>query len=161
MIPTSAALFITNALILKKSGKLWIYPSQARQLELLDKRHNKQIADRTLRYHHLNFKNNGLTVRRRRWKRNEDGTVFMLTTGMAYTIAGYRDLVNSGHLWARAKIETLLQKYGAGSDSAKKPLLRIQPTNQDIPPKKPGETDFEDPEFRKKRGLAEKPPYKT
>jgi len=161
MIPTSAALFITNALILKKSGKLWIYPSQARQVELLDKRHNKQIAYRTLRYHHLNFKNNRLTVRKRRWDRRDDGTVYSLTTGMAYTIAGYQDLLNSGHLWAKDRIKTLLQKYGAGSDSAKKPPARIQPKAPDIPPKKPGETDFEDPEFRKKRGLPEMPPYKT
>jgi len=161
MIPTSAALFFTNALILKKSGKLWIYPSQARQLELLDKRHNKQIADRTLRYHHLNFKNNGLTVRKRRWKRRDDGTVYSLTTGMAYTISGYQDLVNSGHLWAKDRIKTLLQKYGTRSDSAKKPLATIQPRAPDIPPKKPGKTDFEDPEFRKKHGLSSRPPHKT
>jgi len=142
---TSTAILITNALTLKKSGKLWIYPSQAKQLQLLDKFHGIKIVDRTLRYHHLNHKNDGLTYRRRRWDRRDDGTVFMMTTGLCYTIPGYRYLLTLGNLWAKDRIKRLIQKYGPKSDSAKKPLRENPAPANRAPLKNSSPRDPEDP----------------
>lgn len=158
MISTATALFVTNGLILQKSGRLWIYPSQAKQLELLKKRHGRKIADRTLRWHHLNFKTEGKTFRKRRWERNPDGTVFMQTTGMCYTIAGYRDLANLGLLWAKDRIRQLIQKYGPESDSAKIPLKKITPEAAATSTEEAAEQPELDEEIRRKMGITRPSP---
>jgi len=145
MIPTSTALFLTIAHIMKKSGKLWIYPSQAGMLSILHNIYQIDIVDRTLRYHRLNFKTTHLIYCKRRWDRLADGTVFMMTTAMAITVAGYKDLVKMGHHWAKPYIKRLIQKYGPGSDSAKKPLRETPERRLQAPPKKPGPSDHEDP----------------
>jgi len=142
---TSTALFITNGSILKKSGKLWIYPSQAKQLELLDRFHGIKIVDRTLRYHHLNHINDGLTKRQVRRKKRDDGTWYMRTTARCYTISGYQDLFRLGNPWAKDRIKRLIQKYGPKSDSAKKPLRENPAPANQVPQKKSGLSDPEDP----------------
>lgn len=131
---TSTAIFVTNGLILKKSRKLWIYPSQAKQLQLLVKFHGIKIAGRTLRYHHLNHKNDRFTYRKRRWKRRKDGTVFIQTTALCYTVSGYQYLYRLGNPWAKDRIKTLIQKYGPKSDTAKKPLRQTPPPADESPP---------------------------
>lgn len=157
---TSASLFVGNGMILKKAKSGWIRPSQAKQLELLEKWHGITIADRTLRYHHLNHTRAGLTHRRRQWDRRDDGTCFRETTKMCYTVAGYQLLVSFGHSWAKDKIRWLIQKYGAKSDSAKIPPGGAPDTAPEQPPKEPGKTPFEDPDFRQRRGLEPIPSWK-
>jgi len=142
---TSTALFVTNGLILKKSGKLWIYPSQDKQLELLDKFHDINIVARTLRYHHLNHINAGLTKRRVRRLPRDDGTWYMQTTARCYTISGYKYLNRLGNPWAKDRIKTLIQKYGPKSDGAKRPLKEDPPAADDSPPDISRPTDLEDP----------------
>ena len=145
MIPTSTALFLTIGQIMKKSGRLWIYPSQKGMLLILHKIYEINIADRTLRYHRLNFKNDGRIYCKRRWDRHADGTVFMKTTAMAITIYGYKDLFKMGHQWAGKYIKILIQKYGPLSDSAKKPLRENPEASNRAPLKKSGPGDPEDP----------------
>lgn len=123
--------------------------------------YNIDIADRTLRYHRLNFKINGIIYCKRRWARRDDGTVFMMTTAMAITIAGYKDLVKMGHPWARPYIKRLIQKYGPESDTAKKPPAELAATRGEPGPQKPPKSHFDDPEFRKRRGLKPLLPRKT
>lgn len=142
---TSTALFITNGLILKKSGKLWIYPSQEKQLELLDKIHDIKIVSRTLRYHHLNHINDGLTKRQIRRLPRDDGTWHMKTTARCYTVSGYQHLLRLGNPWAKDRIERLIRKYGPKSDSAKKPLRQTPAPANRAPLKKPGPSNLEDP----------------
>ncbi len=157
---TSTSLFVGNGMILKKASGYWIHPTQAKQLELLRKWHGITIADRTLRYHHLNHGNKKLTVRRRRWKRRADGTVCILTTAMAYSVAGYQVLVSFGHLWAKNRIRALIQKYGPKSDSAKIPPGGAPDTAPERPPAEPGKSPNENPDFRIPHGLAPFPPWK-
>jgi len=145
MIPTSTALFLTIGLIMKKAKGMWIYPSQKGMLLILHKIYDIDIADRTLRYHRLNFKNDGRIKCKRRWDRNDDGTVFMKTTRMCLTILGYQDLLKMGHQWAGKCIKYLIQKYGPLSDSAKKPLREGQAPNDQASPKKSGGGPTEDP----------------
>ena len=145
MIPTSTALFLTIGLIMKKAKGMWIYPSQKGMLLILHKIYDIDIADRTLRYHRLNFKNDGRIKCKRRWDRNDDGTVFMKTTRMCLTVFGYQILLKMGHSWAGNCIKYLIQKYGSKSDSAKKHLRENPvPANQ-VPQKKSGLSDPEDP----------------
>ena len=161
MIPTSTAIFVTNGMILKKSTSLWIHPSQAGQLGLLDKRHGLIRSDRTLRYHHLNHKNEGLTKRIPQRFPKGDGTHYAKPTKMCYTIAGYQRLVDLGNLWAKDWIKRLRKRYGPESDSAKRPPQgKVLETQDKVPPQH-GKNPYLDPGSRGSLDLPEIPPFKT
>ena len=150
---TAMALFATYAIVLRTSKSGWIYPGQAATQRLLAKHHAIKIAQRTIRYHNLNQTNQGLVRRKRRYKRRSDGTVYILTTALCYTIQGYKILLSLGYTWAKEKIAWLRQKYG----NSLKPELNKQPVPVPNPheesPTKHGPNPFRDPPFRNKIGL--------
>jgi hypothetical protein len=152
-------VLITTASIIQKSGGNWSYASRKATLELLEKIHNVKIKYRQLGNHLADLRAAGLIKSITRNHRKADGTLCLLTSARCLTIRGCKYLIRHGVEWARHQLEKLRLKYmppvPGRPSSVKLPTTEIQR------PGKSGKTPFENPEFRRKLGLPDKPPFKS
>ena len=154
MRTTKYDVLITTAFIIQKSQGNWSYASRNATLKLLYTVHNISIKYRQLGNHLADLRDSGLIKSITRNHRKADGTLCLLTSARCLTLKGCKYLIRHGVTWAKHHLNKLKLKYIPPQPG--KPASVKVPITDDQPPKKPGKTIFEDPEFRKKHGI--KPP---
>ena len=145
--------------IIQNSGGNWCYASRAGKITWLEKAYDTHIKYRMLGYHLADLVEGGIFKRIRRTHREANGTIILLTAAYCLTIKGCKHYVKHHVTWARHQLNKLKLKYippePGKPEPVKPPPVEVQPLE------KPGKSPFEDPEFRKRRGLKPLPPWKT
>jgi len=158
MLPTKVATFVTISKIIQKHNTNWSYASQNTYLNLLTLFHNIEIRRRMLNYHLADLRRQGLIKTWRRTKRNEDGTLCLLSSATCLTMKGALFLYKLGSLWALRHYKALKKKYAPSpAPSPQKPGQTPGPP-QENPPKDINQNPFLDTACRLKMGLTPTPP---
>lgn len=159
MKTTKLAVLITHASIIKKYNGNWSYASQQTVLNLLKTCHDTVIKRRQLGYHLADLREEGLIKTIKRSKRNEDGTLCLLSSATCLTMKGCVFLYRLGLTWAMQHLNKLRNKYLPPSNTHKK--RETAERNQASSPLRPKNNPFLDPVFRQQVGLEPAPAYLT
>jgi len=108
---TKVATLVTISKVIQKHQKNWCYASQNTILNLLTLFHNIGIHRRMLNYHLADLREQGLIKTWRRTKRNEDGTICLLSSATCLTMKGALFLYKMGSSWALRHFKALKKKY--------------------------------------------------
>ena len=155
---TKVATIVTISKVIQKHSKNWCYASQNTILNLLSSFHNIGIHRRMLNYHLADLRAQGLIKTWRRTKRNEDGTLCLLSSATCLTMKGALFLYKLGSLWALRHFKTLKKKYTPTPAPSHKDPGKTPVATGETPRHGLDQNPFLDQQCRQKMGLSPIPP---
>jgi len=142
---------VTLSKVIQKYKGNWCLATQETLLLLLKEYHGIKINRRMLNYHLADLRNHNLINTIKRTRRNEDGTLCLLSSSTCLTVKGCYVLARNGFAWAYKHAKKLRKKYFPFI-SSKNIQEKGEVTNKDSTVQLKY-NPFNDPEFRKVTGI--------
>lgn len=104
---SKTSLLVTIAHVIKVHDNNWCYATQSKLIELLAQHHQVDIKQRQLNYHLRDLRDAGFIKTIKRTRREEDGTLTLMSSATCLTIKGCLRLFQLGMAWALRHLKKL------------------------------------------------------